>query len=204
MSDWYLNVRRLWFVPAQFAVVMAIVVTVAAIVKFGLLRVKHYIRASRFGALPGSGSEKPPVLSGRDFSHLAAAKKSSLILAPSTLVKSAAPFMDIDTIPLGVNFVKVLEGWVEQCEVLLVLMGSFARLASSQSRRRVPPSAAMNARRLISYPRADNLGPGATAYPHGPSRARDAGVACAVRRPPAPALERVVDGCPFIFRTGAA
>ena len=32
-------------------------------------------------------------------------------------------FMDIDTIPLGVNFVKVLEGWVEQCEVLLVLMG---------------------------------------------------------------------------------
>ena len=76
------------------------------------------------------------MLSGRDFSHLAAAKKSSLILAPSTLVKSAAPFMDIDTIPLGVNFVKVLEGWVEQCEVLLVLMGSFARLASSQSRRR--------------------------------------------------------------------
>jgi hypothetical protein len=33
-------------------------------------------------------------------------------------------FMDIDTIPLGVNFVKVLEGWVEQCEVLLVLMGA--------------------------------------------------------------------------------
>jgi hypothetical protein len=36
MGDWYLNVRRLGFVPAQFAVVMAIVVTVAAIVKFGL------------------------------------------------------------------------------------------------------------------------------------------------------------------------
>ena len=33
-------------------------------------------------------------------------------------------FMDIDTIPLGVYFVKVLEGWVEQCEVLLVLMGT--------------------------------------------------------------------------------
>jgi hypothetical protein len=33
-------------------------------------------------------------------------------------------FMDVDTIPLGVNFVKVLEGWVEQCEVLLVLMGA--------------------------------------------------------------------------------
>jgi TPR repeat protein len=32
-------------------------------------------------------------------------------------------FMDIDTIPLGVDFAKVLEGWVEQCEVLLVLMG---------------------------------------------------------------------------------
>jgi hypothetical protein len=33
-------------------------------------------------------------------------------------------FMDIDTIPLGVNFVKVLESWVEQCEVLLVLIGA--------------------------------------------------------------------------------
>src|ERR1700730_9001204 len=32
-------------------------------------------------------------------------------------------FMDIDTIPLGVDFAKVLEGWVEQCEVLLLLMG---------------------------------------------------------------------------------
>ena len=32
-------------------------------------------------------------------------------------------FMDIDTIPLGVDFVKVLEGWVQQCEILLVLMG---------------------------------------------------------------------------------
>ena len=33
-------------------------------------------------------------------------------------------FMDVDAIPLGVNFVKVLEGWVEQCDVLLVLMGA--------------------------------------------------------------------------------
>jgi hypothetical protein len=33
-------------------------------------------------------------------------------------------FMDVDSIPLGVNFVKVLEGWVEQCEILLVLMGA--------------------------------------------------------------------------------
>jgi TIR domain len=32
--------------------------------------------------------------------------------------------MDVDAIPLGVNFVKVLEGWVEQCDVLLVLMGA--------------------------------------------------------------------------------
>ena len=33
-------------------------------------------------------------------------------------------FMDVDSIPLGVNFVKVLEGWVDQCEVLLVLIGA--------------------------------------------------------------------------------
>jgi hypothetical protein len=33
-------------------------------------------------------------------------------------------FMDVDSIPLGTNFVKVLEGWVEQCDVLLVLMGA--------------------------------------------------------------------------------
>ena len=33
-------------------------------------------------------------------------------------------FMDVDAIPLGANFVKVLEGWVEQCDVLLVLMGA--------------------------------------------------------------------------------
>jgi hypothetical protein len=33
-------------------------------------------------------------------------------------------FMDVDAIPLGANFVKVLEDWVEQCDVLLVLMGA--------------------------------------------------------------------------------
>jgi chemotaxis protein histidine kinase CheA len=33
-------------------------------------------------------------------------------------------FMDVDAIPLGVDFVKVLEGWLEQCDVLLVLMGA--------------------------------------------------------------------------------
>jgi TIR domain len=31
--------------------------------------------------------------------------------------------MDVDDIPPGADFVKVLEGWVEQCEVMLVLMG---------------------------------------------------------------------------------
>lgn len=33
-------------------------------------------------------------------------------------------FMDIDSIPLGTDFVDVLEGWVEQCDILLVLIGS--------------------------------------------------------------------------------
>jgi hypothetical protein len=32
-------------------------------------------------------------------------------------------FMDVDTIPPGVDFTRVLEGWVAQCEALLVLMG---------------------------------------------------------------------------------
>jgi hypothetical protein len=37
MDDWYLhNPRGLWFVAAQFAVVTALVVTFAAIAKFGL------------------------------------------------------------------------------------------------------------------------------------------------------------------------
>jgi hypothetical protein len=32
-------------------------------------------------------------------------------------------FMDIDTIPPGVNFVDVLEDWVKQCDILLALIG---------------------------------------------------------------------------------
>jgi len=46
-------------------------------------------------------------------------------------------FMDVDTIPLGVDFVKVLEGWVEQCEVLLVLMGpNWANSTDPKTRKR--------------------------------------------------------------------
>jgi hypothetical protein len=33
-------------------------------------------------------------------------------------------FMDVDSIPLGADFVEVLEGWVERCEVLVALIGS--------------------------------------------------------------------------------
>jgi hypothetical protein len=36
MGDWYPDLRRLWFVAAQFAVAMALVVTVAAIAKYSL------------------------------------------------------------------------------------------------------------------------------------------------------------------------
>ena len=32
--------------------------------------------------------------------------------------------MDIDSIPPGANFVSILEHWVEQCDVLLALIGS--------------------------------------------------------------------------------
>jgi uncharacterized protein (DUF2252 family) len=32
-------------------------------------------------------------------------------------------FMDVDTIPPGANFRKILQGWVNQCEVLLALIG---------------------------------------------------------------------------------
>jgi hypothetical protein len=32
-------------------------------------------------------------------------------------------FMDVDSIAPGVDFVRALERWVEQCEVFLVLMG---------------------------------------------------------------------------------
>src|SRR5436190_20391076 len=33
-------------------------------------------------------------------------------------------FMDIDSIPPGADFVNVLEGWVDQCDILLALIGS--------------------------------------------------------------------------------
>jgi TIR domain len=46
-------------------------------------------------------------------------------------------FMDVDTIAPGVDFVRVLEGWVEQCEVLLVLMGrGWANSTDPKSRKR--------------------------------------------------------------------
>jgi hypothetical protein len=32
-------------------------------------------------------------------------------------------FMDIDSIPIGSNFRKILKGWVDQCDVLLALIG---------------------------------------------------------------------------------
>jgi len=32
-------------------------------------------------------------------------------------------FMDVDSIPLGTDFVEILEGWVEKCEVLVALIG---------------------------------------------------------------------------------
>jgi hypothetical protein len=31
--------------------------------------------------------------------------------------------MDMDSIPLGVDFVEYLEGWVDQCDILLALIG---------------------------------------------------------------------------------
>jgi TIR domain len=32
-------------------------------------------------------------------------------------------FMDVDSIPLGADFVEILEGWVNECEILLALIG---------------------------------------------------------------------------------
>jgi hypothetical protein len=32
-------------------------------------------------------------------------------------------FMDVDTIPPGANFRKIIQDWVNQCEVLLALIG---------------------------------------------------------------------------------
>jgi chemotaxis protein histidine kinase CheA len=46
-------------------------------------------------------------------------------------------FMDVDAIPLGVDFAKVLEGWLDQCDVLLVLMGAgWANSTDSKTGRR--------------------------------------------------------------------
>src|SRR4051812_10594936 len=33
-------------------------------------------------------------------------------------------FMDIDSIPPGADFVDILEGWVEKCDILLALIGA--------------------------------------------------------------------------------
>jgi Sulfatase-modifying factor enzyme 1/TIR domain len=33
-------------------------------------------------------------------------------------------FMDIDSIPVGVDFVEFLEGWVDQCDIMLALIGA--------------------------------------------------------------------------------
>jgi TIR domain-containing protein len=33
-------------------------------------------------------------------------------------------FMDVDTMPLGENFVEILEDWVDQCDVVLALIGA--------------------------------------------------------------------------------
>jgi hypothetical protein len=44
----------------------------------------------------------------------------------NAFVKALSPgavFMDVDTIPLGADFVETLEGWVQQCDVLLALIG---------------------------------------------------------------------------------
>src|SRR5262249_26172364 len=32
-------------------------------------------------------------------------------------------FMDVDSIPIGEDFVEILEGWVNQCNVLLAVVG---------------------------------------------------------------------------------
>jgi formylglycine-generating enzyme required for sulfatase activity len=46
-------------------------------------------------------------------------------------------FMDIDSIPPGADFVDVLEGWVEQCDILLALIGpGWAEATEPRSGRR--------------------------------------------------------------------
>ena len=33
-------------------------------------------------------------------------------------------FMDIDSIPIGVDYVEFLEGWVDRCDIMLALIGA--------------------------------------------------------------------------------
>src|SRR5665213_112765 len=42
----------------------------------------------------------------------------------SKLRPTSEVFMDVDTIPLGVNFAEVIGGWVQKCDVLLALVGA--------------------------------------------------------------------------------
>jgi hypothetical protein len=48
-------------------------------------------------------------------------------------------FMDVDSIPLGADFVKILEGWVDECEILLALIdpGWITATDSRTGRRRI-------------------------------------------------------------------
>ena len=39
------------------------------------------------------------------------------------VVASENVFMDVDSIPPGANFRKILKGWVDECDVLLALIG---------------------------------------------------------------------------------
>ena len=46
-------------------------------------------------------------------------------------------FMDVDSIPPGDDFVKILEGWVQQCDVLLALIGpDWVNCTDPQTKRR--------------------------------------------------------------------
>src|ERR1700729_1083735 len=50
-------------------------------------------------------------------------------------------FMDVDTIPLGLNFVKVLREEVEKCDVLLAVIGpSWAAIPDKQGNPRLNDS----------------------------------------------------------------
>lgn len=51
-------------------------------------------------------------------------------------------FMDVDTIPPGANFRQIIQSWVNQCEVLLALIG----------RGWIDASDAKSSRRRLDYP----------------------------------------------------